>query len=166
MAYYDALVAAWNSTTQPPANVTGTGLSSSMTTAQKLAALNGWAVAGPNVNVNVSAVVGYLGLNGKLSALAKYAASPPATAAGVAGQELLAIINCPNAPAFQTSNPTVYQTIEGMLTTLAGDANSGISSTDVTNLLALAATTVPWWQANGYGRPISMDDLTAAGGLS
>ena len=68
MAYYDALIAKWAT------------LPSGDTTAQKLAALNALTVAGPIVDVSVSAVVGYLGLNGKLSGLIKYAANPPATA--------------------------------------------------------------------------------------
>jgi hypothetical protein len=46
MAYYDALVAAWNGATQPPAGVTGTALTG-LTTSQKISAVNGWTVAGP-----------------------------------------------------------------------------------------------------------------------
>lgn len=44
---YAALQAAWGSATQPPANVTGTALTSGMTTAQKIAAVNGWTVSAP-----------------------------------------------------------------------------------------------------------------------
>ena len=40
------LQSAWNSVTQPPAGVTGTGLTDGMTTAQKLTAINGWTVTG------------------------------------------------------------------------------------------------------------------------
>lgn len=47
MAYYDALISSWNSSTQPPPGVSGTALSSSMTTAQKLTAVNGWTTTGP-----------------------------------------------------------------------------------------------------------------------
>lgn len=47
MAYYDALRTVWNSSTQPPAGVIGTALSSGMTTSQKIAAINGWKVASP-----------------------------------------------------------------------------------------------------------------------
>ena len=46
MAYYTALITAWNSGTQPPTGVTGTGLNGGMTTAQKIAAVNGWTVTG------------------------------------------------------------------------------------------------------------------------
>jgi hypothetical protein len=170
MAYYTALIAAWNGATQPPTGVTGTALISSMTTAQKLAAVNNWAVPGPNADVPVSAVVGYLGLQGKLSGLQAFAANPPSgdtnTEAILAAKELVAIIGCPNAPDFGMSNSAYYSTIQGMLNALAADASSGITATDVTNLLALAATTVPWWQAGGYTSAISTADLGAAGGLT
>lgn len=45
MAYYDALISAWNSATQPPAGVTGSGLTAGDTTSQKVAKVNGWTVA-------------------------------------------------------------------------------------------------------------------------
>jgi hypothetical protein len=46
MGYYTALMDAWNGATQPPAGVTGTGLTGEMTTAQKIAAVNGWTIVG------------------------------------------------------------------------------------------------------------------------
>lgn len=49
MAYYDALIAAWNNATQPPPGVTGAPLTQGMTTAQKVATVNAWKVAGPPV---------------------------------------------------------------------------------------------------------------------
>jgi hypothetical protein len=42
---YTALIAAWNSATQPPAGVTGTALTG-LTTAQKLAAVLAWTTTG------------------------------------------------------------------------------------------------------------------------
>jgi hypothetical protein len=47
VAYYDSLIAAWNSATQPPTGVTGSGLVAGDTTAQKVAKINGWTVATP-----------------------------------------------------------------------------------------------------------------------
>jgi hypothetical protein len=46
MAYYTALIAAWNSVTQPPVGVAGTGLTGGMSTAQKIDAVNGWTITG------------------------------------------------------------------------------------------------------------------------
>lgn len=59
MAYYTALIAAWNNVTQPPSGVTGTALTGGMTTAQKLAAVNAWTVAAPQAaNIPVSSIIG------------------------------------------------------------------------------------------------------------
>lgn len=46
MAYYTALITAWNGVTQPPTGVVGTAITGGMTTAQKMAAVNGWTVTG------------------------------------------------------------------------------------------------------------------------
>lgn len=153
MAYYDALKTQW------------AGLSG--TTAQKLAAINAMTVAGPSQNVAPSAIVAYLALNLKLAPLLKYAANAPATEAGACAEELAAILQMgSNAPTFETSNPAVLATVTGMLQAISADSASGLTASDVTALLALAATTVPWWQANGYTSPFSQADLDAAGGLS
>ena len=106
MAYYDALKAEW-------ATLTGT-------TAEKLAAIDALTVAGPNIDVAPSAIVAYLALGGKLAALLKYAASPPATEAGLAAANLAAVLAMGvNAPNFAMSQPSVYATVQGMLTALA-----------------------------------------------
>jgi hypothetical protein len=158
MAYYDALIAQWAS------------LPAGDSTAQKLAAVNAMTVAGPNIDVAVSSVVGYLALNGKLSVLQKYAANPPATEAGIAGAELVALLMCPNAPAFRMSDGTTYAAVSAFLNALAGDGNSGIAANDVTALLALATgPMVTWCHANGYpdaalgGGGLTMIDVAAAG---
>ena len=69
MAYYDALIAAWNSTTQPPSGVTGQGLLAGDTTAQKCTKVNGWTMAGPAVPMRVEATVIY-----NLIVISEYAA--------------------------------------------------------------------------------------------
>jgi|SRR5215472_1599205 len=55
MAYYDALISAWNSVTQPPAGVTGTGLVAGDTTAQKCTKINGWTMVGPAISPTIPA---------------------------------------------------------------------------------------------------------------
>lgn len=163
MAYYDALIAKW-------ATLSGT-------TEAKLAAINALTVAGPNVDVPVSAVVGYLGENLKLAKLQAYATAamqaPAPTEAQIAGAELMALFGMGiNAPAFRMSDPTKYANMQALLTALAGDTASGIVTADVTALLALSATTIPWWQATvtqdggGLSSTVSQADLDAAGGLS
>jgi hypothetical protein len=59
MAYYDALIAAWNSATQPPTGVTGSPLLAGDTTAQKCTKVNGWTMAGPAKPMIVDATVIY-----------------------------------------------------------------------------------------------------------
>jgi hypothetical protein len=57
MAYYTALIAAWNSATQPPVGVTGTALTG-LTTANKIIAVNGWTVSNPQpANVRVTDII-------------------------------------------------------------------------------------------------------------
>jgi len=55
MAYYDALISAWNSATHPPTGVTGSGLVAGDTTAQKCAKINGWKMTGPETSQTVPA---------------------------------------------------------------------------------------------------------------
>ena len=53
MAYYDALIAAWNNATQPPPGVTGNPLTVGMTTQQKCDTINQWTVLGSVTGVIV-----------------------------------------------------------------------------------------------------------------
>ena len=167
MADYTALVAEW---------ATITTANPSFTTAQKLAAVNALTVAGLNVDVSASAVLGYLMLNVKLGGLQAYVASPPSGSSSTAialVKELLAAFGYPAFGLFETSNATIYSTVGEMLTTISSDANTGITSGDVSAIMALAQTTIPWWKATvaqgggGLSSPVGMSDLSAApGGLT
>jgi len=108
-------------------------------------------------------------LNTKIVPLQTYAASPPNGSSPTVValvKELLAGFSYPALTTFQTSNSTIYSTLSGMLTAIAGDVNTGFTSGDSTALLALAQTTTPWWKSNGYSSPIGSGDLTAAGNLT
>jgi acetylornithine deacetylase/succinyl-diaminopimelate desuccinylase-like protein len=159
--YYAALIAKWDT-------LTGT-------TAEKLAAINALVVAGPTLDVPVSALVGYLGLNLKLAKLQAYAANPPSGSgpeAVAVAQEVISLIASPNAPGFGTSDPAILATVTALLEALVADANTGLTSADQAAILALAATSVPWWQASvadggaGLSSPVTQADLDAAGGLT
>lgn len=156
MAYYDALAAKW-------ATLSGT-------TTEKLSAINTLTVAGSNADVSVSSVLGYLALNGKLSNLLAYAASPPAGAnaqAVVAAKEVSALFSTASFTTFAMSNAAIYAGVQGFISALVADAaNTGITAADMSALLALAATTMPWWQSAGYTSSFNTNDLAAAGGLS
>lgn len=160
MTYYDALIAKWATLTPG-------------TTAQKLASVNALTVAGPNVDVQPAQVVRYLAINLKLATLLKYAQSAPSTEAGACAAELAAVLGMGvNAPPFYTSQAADYAALQAMLTALSSDTNSGLIAADVTALLALASTTIPWWKATvvnsggGLSGLVSQADLAAAGGLT
>lgn len=154
MAYYDVLIAAWNSSIQPPAGVTGTGLSSAQSTTTKLNNVNAWTVTG-----TIPASILTMG-----SAVANCINFAEFNALTVA----------------QQSNIMALCQITGPL--LGGSANVGLltagmfvtyfttpSSPTIANLTALAkSVTQSWAQANGYpyganGGLLYGSDVSAAG---
>ena len=133
------------------------------TTDQKIAQLAAMTVQGPNVPVPLVSVVDYLAEVGKLAGLKTYAANPPATEAGVAATQFFILMTL-QGYVFPMNLPATYASVQGFLNAWASDANTGITSADVTAILALAAgAPSPWWQANNYGSPITVADATAAG---
>lgn len=154
MAYYDALIAKW-------ATLTGT-------TDEKLAAVNALTLPGPNADVPVAAVEGYLSLAGVPTAMEDWiAANPAPSVPRTACNELLRTIASPHVETFAMSQPATYAALQGMLQAL--EAVSLLTSGQVADLLAMAATTVPWWQASvaagggGLSGPVSETDLEPAG---
>ncbi len=155
MAYYTALQTIWAT------------LPSTDTTAQKLAAVNAMTVDGPNQDVPVANVEGYLSIGGILTNMEDWlAANTTPSAARTSAKELLRTIASPHVMAFNTSAPETYAALQGMLNALAASPPALLTAANVSALLAMAATTLPWWQANGYSSPISSADMIAAGGLS
>ncbi len=153
MAYYTALIAAWNNVTQPPPGVTGTGLTGGMTTAQKIDAVNGWTVTG---------------------------AIP--TSVFFSGPQLLNSINYAEFKALtsaQQQNILLLCSASPTGGLLGGSANTSLlpvgmiidyfplAGVTIANLTALAkGFTQPWWQAATGGAlngPVSLSDTTAAG---
>ena len=173
MAYYDALKTAWNGATQPPIGVTGTALAAGMTTQQKLDAVNGWTVPGPNIDVAPSTVQSNLLLLGAyftLEAFSQGANSGDQThdKALYAAKALIKLLNSPNASVFQMSDANKYAQIKGMMDNIlaqevAVPGSTGFTQSVHDSLLALAATTTTWWQANGYSRQFDLGDVAAAG---
>lgn len=171
MSYYDALITAWDNASASsgavlPSGVTGS-LLADLTTSQKLTAINAWTVAGSAKDIPISEVAGYLLLNGITAKARAFLASPPSGTAQadlITAQSLLDLISTPTVSTIQTSNPAVATQVATLLGNL--QAVGIISATDVTNLLALSSTSVPWWQVAGYTSAISANDLMAAGGLS
>lgn len=146
MAYYDALIAAWNGATQPPAGVTGSGLLAGDTTAQKLAKLNAWTVTSPaKALLTPSAILNAI-VPADLAAL---------TSTQIALMQLLLQGTLVDASAGTAVRSQFLLIFTGKTTTIS-------------QLSALVApydnNQVPWYQANGYGtQPLTLATITAAG---
>lgn len=149
---YSALIAAWNSTTQPPTGVLGTGLVSSMTTQQKIVAINGWSVTG--------AIPAAISLSGvQLLNCINYAEF--AVLSTTAQLNLLALCAVPGALLGGSSNTALI--VDGMF--LAQFNHTGATITNLTNLAQ--AQVQSWWSSlGGLSSPVGLPDLQAAGGLT
>jgi hypothetical protein len=135
MAYYTALITAWNSSIQPPTGVIGTGLSSAQSTATKLANVNGWTVTGA-IPTNFTVVGSDLANCVNWTEFAALTATQQSNLLGlfrIAG------------PLLGGSANTSLLT-DGMI--LASFPTSGVT---IANLTALAkSVTLSWAQTNGY----------------
>ena len=154
MAYYTALIAAWNNVTQPPPGVTGTGLLGGDTTAQKITKVNAWTLTG----------------------------SVPTTFF-VTGSQVFNCINYAEFKALtatQQANVLMMLNVQGQL--LGGSSNVAflldgmildyfpVAGPTIAALTALAkAAVTPWWQGSvasgggGLSGPVSLADTQAAG---
>ena len=126
------------------------------TTAQKLAALNALMVAGPNADGVYATFFAYCA-----HAIATLEAGGTLTGAQQAAANWAAFIATPGISSVQTSVPAVYSMVSTMMSAIASDSASGLTGAIVSSLLALAATQIPWWQANGFSGPITSAYLTA-----
>ena len=151
---YTNLIAAWNSSIQPPTGVTGTGLSSAMTTTQKLTAVNGWTLTGvipTNFTVVGSQIANCINWT-EFSAL-------------TASQQSNVLSLCAIPGGLLGGSTNIALLVDGMI--LASFPASGAT---IANLTALAkAAIIPWVTApsgGGLASPIGPPDLIAAGGLT
>lgn len=152
MAYYTALINAWNNATQPPPGIIGTALTA-LSTANKIIAVNGWLVT-----------------------------STIPTTLTVTGAQLLNCINYTEfktLTAAQQSNLLMMCASQGPL--LGGSTNAGLiaagmfidyftaSAGPTRTALAALAQAQPFWSTSaalggaGLGSPVSLNDTLAAG---
>ncbi len=148
MAYYDALIAAWNGATQPPVGVTGAALTGGMTTQQKLDAVNAWTVSGPAVPMVIPTYIIYNAIDPT-----EFSNLSPAS-----NQQLVRDIL-----SMGTVDVSVGTSVRTRLLALFG-----VGTTTRANLVAAAknydASPVPWWKANGYSSPFNLTgDIKKAG---
>jgi hypothetical protein len=147
MAYYDTLITAWNSVTQPPVGVTGTALANNMSTSQKLDAVNSWVV---HPGVSKRAVF-------SPSEIINVCVPTDVQALTSAQRELLTL-----ALAGTQVDGSVGTTVRAIV--------AGIFANSANTLTALSTLVAPydnptelWWKYNGYTSPISEADLNVAG---
>ena len=155
MAYYTALITAWNGATQPPTGVTGTALTG-LTTANKIIAVNGWTIIGPSIPAIFSA-----------STILNACVAADIASLTTAQVTLLTLMLSGGDRVDGSKNTTVRAAIQAIF---AG------KTTTLTNLGALVAPydspVIPWWSATvanggaGLTSVVSAQDLAAAGGLS
>jgi len=153
MAYYTALQTAWNSVTQPPTGVTGTALSSGMTTLQKINAVNGWTVVGPAITPNIPVT----------NVISSITTTDFMAMTSLQLQQLQTVM-----PPGAT---TVYAPSGGTVRGVFGQIFAG-KTTTLANLSALVAQydtpTISWCQANNYPYSglvgeLALVDASAAG---
>jgi hypothetical protein len=170
MSVYDTLIAAWSGGTTLPVGVVGAAFVADDTVDQKLAKLNAWTITGPKQDVPISAVEGYLGLRGILTAIEDWLATNPAAGTSrTAAKELLRAIASPHVTVFQMSDPDVYARVQAMLGSLVAAPPALLTPDEEAELLALATPQVLWVAAPvsgggaGLAAPASLGTLQAAG---
>ena len=66
------------------------------------------------------------------------------------------------------SDPNVFAAFNSLADAIvaqesASPGTTGCTQAVLNGLLALAQTTLPWWQANGFNAPLAVSDATNAG---
>ena len=141
--------------------------------ASKLAQINAMMVAGPNVDISISVVAGYLLLRGIYPTIVAFAGGSPSgnqvhDAALVAAKTFVAWITLQGAPDVHMSQPDVFAAFNQLSAVMvaqetASPGSTGFTQADADGLLALAQTQIPWWQANGFDGPVTASDVANAG---
>ena len=149
MAYYTALISAWNTGTVPT-GVVGAALTG-QSTAQKLININGW-------TVTATIPAAYTITGSQIASCINWAEFNALTAARQTA--VLALCAIPSL-SVGSSAGEIALLADGMII-----AYFPAAGPTITALSALAPGAQPWWQNNGYSGPFSQADLTAAGGLT
>jgi len=147
MAYYDALIAAWNGATQPPAGViSGTAITGGMTRQQKCDAVNTWLIVGPAMPMIVAP-----------SKILN--ACTASDLAGLTTAQLQLLQLMLSGQSVDASNGTVLRAV--IVAIFSGKA----SLTGLSALAALYDTPhVPWWEfSGGLASTVSINDAIGAG---
>ena len=154
MAYYTALITAWNASSASPgampSGVAGTSLNGLSTTA-KLAAVNAWT----QTNTIPSTIYATGAQVANCINWAEFAAL-------TAQQQQNVLLMCNQTGQLMSGSAQTSHLLPGMLV-----AYFPLAGPTIAALTAFASAQVLlWWQANSYTSPISKNDLDAAGGLT
>lgn len=139
------------------------------TTGEKISAINAMTITGPNIDVTVETVVGYLLLNGTYPTLSAFAKGTVGSANALeAARVLFSWITIPNAPSMQMSNSIVFAQVQAMGAALVAEeaataGSTGFTTTIMSGLLSLCETQLPWYTQIGLSGPVSEPDIEAAG---
>ena len=130
-------------------------------------------VAGPNVDISISQLAGYLLLEGVYPTLVAFSGGSPNSTqphdgALTAAKTFVAWIALPGAPPVHMSDPTVFAAFNQLAAAIVAQETSSPGTTGCTQavlngVLALAQTTLPWWRANGFSSPLTVTDASNAG---
>jgi len=137
MAYYTALIAGWNGNT-PPSGVVGTALTG-LTTAQKIAAINGW-------TVTATIPAQYTITGAQIAGCIKWSEFAALTATQQA--QILAMCAIPGPLSVGSSAAEIALLFDGMIV-----AYFGSGSVTVANLSALATAAQAFSGATAEGLP-------------
>lgn len=140
----------------------------SMTTSDKLSALNLLKVAGPATDVSRTAIKTILGPQ-MIVHLTNYIASAAATQPCLTATNYLLALISNDAVALgdtlKTSDPTILSEIQSLAPNLLADPKNGMTQPRLNRIMALITPPIPWWQVNGFSGPVVVSDLIAAGNL-
>lgn len=135
-----------------------------MTTADKLRFVNTTMVPGPAVDVPRVTLRAVLG--DAHATVRVYASDGGNQSARMACNYLLALIDYETfSPNIQTSDPTIQALVQQITPDLLADPATGITSADISAMMALITPLVPWWQMNGFIEPVNVQNLIQAGYL-
>lgn len=144
---------------------------SGTTAATMLTDMTTKSLSGPNQDVSVSTVVGFLMLESDFLTLQSFSQSTTTgntthDAALNAAKMLMALVTTPNAPSFAMSNPTTYASIKALADAIlaqetATPGTTGFTQTVHDGLLALAAVSQSWADQNGW-TGITVDQVNYA----
>jgi hypothetical protein len=152
VAYYDALRAGWNSATQPPTGVVGTGLTGGMSTAQKIAAINSWTLT--------STIPAQYTITGaEIASCIKWSEFAALTAAQQT--QVLALCAIPGPLSVGSNAAEIALLIDGMI--IAYFPSGGATITALSALAPGAQNWVTSQSGAGLSGPVSLADTQAAG---